>query len=107
MPVQPIPNTARRAEPSPQPVPTAVAPPSPSSGPVNMLVGTDCLRGDPRTVHTRRAGGTQTAPPQLNLPIPFPTTFLTAPAAPAPVHLLRLPSRLNYADYCGVCLHRG
>jgi hypothetical protein len=100
MPAQRIPNTARRTESSPLPVPTTVATPS-SSGLVNLLVGTDSVRGDSRTVHTGRAGGTKAASPLSYLPVPFPTAPARATSAPAT--LVVKPPRHNFAGYCIMC----
>ncbi len=98
MPVQRIPNTARRTESSPLPVPSTVDLPSPSSGPVDLLVGTDSVRGDSRTVPIRRVGGTETASPLAYLPVPFPT---------APVHPMPPPAPApSPAPRCLACGHR-
>jgi hypothetical protein len=104
MPAERIPNTARRTESSPPPVPTTVDLPSLScSGPVNVLVGTDPAR-DSRTVHTERAGGTQTAPTVLPY-FAFPTA--TVRPTPAPTTPVVKPPRHNFAGYCLMCGQRG
>jgi hypothetical protein len=105
MPVQRIPNTARRTESSPLPVPTTVDLPSPSFGPVNLLVGTDPARDDSRTVHTRRAGGTETARSVAYLPVPSPTAPVHLMPAPAVVAVK--PPRLSFGGFCLYCDQRG
>jgi hypothetical protein len=103
MPAQRIPNPARRTESSPLPVPATVG--VPACRPINLLVGTDSVRGDSRTVHTERAGGTKTAAPLSYLPVPFPTA--TVRPTPAPATLVVKPPRHNFAGYCLVCDQRG
>jgi hypothetical protein len=102
MPAQRIPNTARRTESSPLPVPTTVA--APICGPVNLLVGTDSARGDSRTVHTGRAGGIKAAAPLSYLPVPFPTTPARTTSAPAVLAVK--PPRLSFGGFCQYCDQR-